>query len=281
MTRECSRLCHDKGRLCCCSTAVIDRFKELGTIILSLCLFTALWELAVRILAIPEFLLPAPSAVSVVLIDKSVILLENAFVTFRETVYGFLMGLVLGVVSAIVIVYSRLLQNLLYPLILIAQIVPKVAIAPLLLIWVGYGELSKILIAFLVSWFPIIVTTVSGMRMVQPEMLDLARSLQATDWQIFTKVRLPNSLPHFFGGLKIAITLAVIGAIIGEFIGGNHGLGYLIVVSNYEVNTPLMFSALIVLSLMGLILYGAIVLLERWLIPWGIEEEQEPPRFGM
>jgi NitT/TauT family transport system permease protein len=119
------------------------------------------------------------------------------------------------------------------------------------------------------------------MRMVQPEMLDLARSLQATDWQIFTKVRLPNALPHFFGGLKIAITLAVIGAIIGEFIGGNHGLGYLIVVSNYEVNTPLMFSALIVLSLMGLILYGVIVLLERWFIPWGIEEDEQPPGFGM
>jgi len=260
---------------------LIERLKELGTVTVSLILLTVLWEGAVWIFSVPEFLLPAPSAVAEVLFSRSGILLENTFVTFRETVYGFLMGLVLGVVSAVMIVYSRLLQNLLYPLILIAQIVPKVAIAPLLLIWVGYGELSKVLIAFLVSWFPIIVTTVSGMRMVQPEMLDLARSLQATNWQIFTKVRLPNSLPHFFGGLKIAITLAVIGAIIGEFIGGNNGLGYLIVVSNYEVNTPLMFSALIVLSLMGLVLYGAIVLLERWLIPWGIEEEQEHSGFGM
>lgn len=280
MTTQCPSSRHGNGSWAA-GADVMDRLKELGTIALSLSLLAVLWELAVRLFAIPEFLLPAPSAVTGVLIDKSLILLENAFVTFRETVYGFLMGLVLGVVSAIVIVYSRLLQNLLYPLILIAQIVPKVAIAPLLLIWVGYGELSKVLIAFLVSWFPIIVTTVSGMRMVQPEMLDLARSLQATDWQIFTKVRLPHSLPHFFGGLKIAITLAVIGAIIGEFIGGNHGLGYLIVVSNYEVNTPLMFSALIVLSLMGLMLYGAIVLLERWLIPWGIEEEEEPSSFGM
>jgi len=260
---------------------LIERLKELGTITLSLILLTVLWELAVWVFAIPEFLLPAPSAVFGILVNRSGILLDNTFVTFRETIYGFLMGLVLGVVSAIMIVYSRLLQNLLYPLILIAQIVPKVAIAPLLLVWVGYGELSKVLIAFLVSWFPIIVTTVSGMRMVQPEMLDLARSLQASDWQIFTKVRLPNSLPHFFGGLKIAITLAVIGAIIGEFIGGNNGLGYLIMVSNYEVNTPLMFSALIVLSLMGLILYGAIVMLERWLIPWGIEDEQEPSGFGL
>lgn len=260
---------------------MIERFKELGTITLSLIVLTLVWEFAVWIFSIPEFLLPAPSSVAGVLISRSGILLENTFVTFRETVYGFLMGLVLGVVSAVIIVYSRVLQNLLYPLILIAQIVPKVAIAPLLLIWVGYGELSKVLIAFLVSWFPIIVTTVSGMRMVQPEMLDLARSLQATDWQIFTKIRLPNSLPQFFGGLKIAITLAVIGAIIGEFIGGNNGLGYLIVVSNYEVNTPLMFSALIVLSLMGLILYGAIVLLEHWLIPWGIQEEEEPSGFGL
>ena len=261
---------------------MVERFKELGTITLSLALFTALWELSVWVFAISEFLLPAPSKVLATLVVKILPLLQHCLVTFRETVYGFLMGLVLGVISAIMIVYSRLLQNLLYPLILVAQIVPKVAIAPLLLVWVGYGEISKVLIAFLVSWFPIIVTTVQGMRMVQPEMLDLVRSLQASDWQIFTKVRLPNALPHFFGGLKIAITLAVIGAIIGEFVGGNTGLGYLVMVANYEVNTPLMFAALIVLSVLGLVLYGVLVLLEMWLIPWSIgEEEQQMTSFGM
>ena len=260
---------------------MVERFKELGTIAFSLALFTVLWELSVWLFSVSEFLLPAPSKVATTLVLRIGPLLEHSLVTFRETVYGFLMGLVLGVVSAILIVYSRLLQNLLYPLILVAQIVPKVAIAPLLLVWVGYGEISKVLIAFLVSWFPIIVTTVSGMRMVQPEMLDLVKSLQATDWQAFTKVRLPNALPHFFGGLKIAITLAVIGAIIGEFVGGNTGLGYLVMVSNYEVNTPFMFAALIVLSVLGLVLYGVLVLLELWLIPWSIGEEDQPSGFGM
>lgn len=260
---------------------MVERFKELGTIAFSLALFTMLWELSVWLFSVSEFLLPAPSKVAATLVLRIGPLLEHSLVTFRETVYGFLMGLVLGVVSAILIVYSRLLQNLLYPLILVAQIVPKVAIAPLLLVWVGYGEISKVLIAFLVSWFPIIVTTVSGMRMVQPEMLDLVKSLQATDWQVFTKVRLPNALPHFFGGLKIAITLAVIGAIIGEFVGGNTGLGYLVMVSNYEVNTPFMFAALIVLSVLGLVLYGVLVLLELWLIPWSIGEEDQPSGFGM
>ena len=210
---------------------MVERFKELGTISFSLILFTLLWEVSVRLLSVSEFLLPAPTVIFLTILEKFFPLMQNCLVTFRETIYGFLMGLVLGVISAIMIVYSRLLQNLLYPLILVAQIVPKVAIAPLLLIWVGYGEMSKVLIAFLVSWFPIIVTTVQGMRMVQPEMLDLVKSLQASDWQIFAKVRLPNALPHFFGGLKIAITLAVIGAIIGEFVGGNTGLGYLVMVA--------------------------------------------------
>lgn len=261
---------------------MVERFKELGTITFSLILFTLLWEVSVWLFAVSEFLLPAPSKIFWTIVEKFVPLLQNCLVTFRETIYGFLMGLVLGVISAIMIVYSRLLQNLLYPLILVAQIVPKVAIAPLLLIWVGYGEMSKVLIAFLVSWFPIIVTTVQGMRMVQPEMLDLVKSLQASDWQIFTKVRLPNALPHFFGGLKIAITLAVIGAIIGEFVGGNTGLGYLVMVANYEVNTPFMFAALVVLSALGLVLYGVLVLLEMWLIPWSIDEdEQELTGFGM
>lgn len=260
---------------------MIHRLKELSTITLTLFVLLGIWELAVEIFTIPEFLVPAPSSVIELMFSRSPVLLEHTYVTFRETLYGFVLGLVLGVLSAVLIVYSNFLQNVLYPLILIAQIIPKVAIAPLLLIWVGYGELSKVLIAFLVSWFPIIVNTVSGMRMVEPEMIDLARSLQATNWQIFTKVRLPNSLPQFFGGLKIAITLAVIGAIIGEFIGGNKGLGYLIVVSNYEVNTPLMFASLIALSLMGLALYGFIVLLERWLIPWSIGEEKFQTGFGM
>ena len=151
---------------------MFERVKEFGTITFSLVLFTVLWELSVWLFSISEFLLPAPSAVIVTLVLKFGPLMEHCFVTFRETIYGFLMGLVLGVTSAVLIVYSRALQNLLYPLILVAQIVPKVAIAPLLLVWVGYGEASKVLIAFLVSWFPIIVTTVQGMRMVQPEMLD-------------------------------------------------------------------------------------------------------------
>lgn len=260
---------------------MIERIKELSTIIITMVVLVLVWEISVKIFSIPEFLIPAPSTVVKLMVTRIGILMEHMFVTLRETMYGFLLGLVLGVICAILIVYSRFLQNVLYPLIVIAQIVPKVAIAPLLLIWVGYGELSKIIIAFLIAWFPIIVNTVSGMRAVQPEMIDLVLSLQATNWQIFRKVRLPNSLPYLFAGLKISITLAVIGAIIGEFVGGNKGLGYLIVVSNYEINTPLMFSSLIVLSVMGLILYGFIILLERWLVPWSIEQEKRPEAFGM
>jgi NitT/TauT family transport system permease protein len=154
------------------------------------------------------------------------------------------------------------------PLLLIAQLVPKVAIAPILLIWFGYGLLPKVLIAFLVAFFPIVVNVATGLAAVERELLDLGRSLEATRWQIFRKFRMPTALPELFSGMKIAITLAVIGAVIGEFVGGNSGLGYLILVANQDLDTPLAFAALLILSVAGILLYAAIELAERLLIPW-------------
>jgi NitT/TauT family transport system permease protein len=163
------------------------------------------------------------------------------------------------------------------PLLLIAQLVPKVAIAPLLLIWFGYGLTPKVLIAFLVAFFPIVVNGASGLSAVQPELLDLANSLQASCWQTFWKVRMPTALPELFSGMKIAVTLAIIGAIIGEFVGGNSGLGYLIIVANQELDTALAFAAIVLLSLMGIVLYGLIELLERWLMPWHVPDNPMAP----
>jgi NitT/TauT family transport system permease protein len=154
------------------------------------------------------------------------------------------------------------------PLLLVAQLVPKVAIAPILLIWFGYGLLPKILIAFLVAFFPIVVNVASGLAAVERELLDLGHSLEATRWQIFWKFRMPTALPELFSGMKIAITLAVIGAIIGEFVGGNRGLGYLILIANQDLDTPLAFAALLILSVVGIVLYALIELAEWLLIPW-------------
>jgi NitT/TauT family transport system permease protein len=148
------------------------------------------------------------------------------------------------------------------------QLVPKVALAPILLIWLGYGAAPKIVITVLISFFPILVNTITGLSSVERSLLDLARSLEATRWQIFRKFRLPVALPALFDGMKVAITLAVIGAIIGEFVGGSVGLGYLMMVANSDLNTPMAFAALFILSLMGITLYFLIEWCETALIPW-------------
>jgi NitT/TauT family transport system permease protein len=154
------------------------------------------------------------------------------------------------------------------PLLLIAQIIPKVAIAPILLIWFGYGLTPKVLIAFLVAFFPVVVNTAQGLASVEHELLELGQSLKASRWQTFWKFRVPTALPDLFSGMKIAITLAVIGAVIGEFVGGNRGLGYLIIIANQELDTPLAFAAIFILSLGGILLFWLIELAERLVVPW-------------
>ncbi|MCH7913433.1 MAG: ABC transporter permease [Deltaproteobacteria bacterium] len=258
-----------------------DRLQTIFTSVVAIVVAIVLWEISVRLFDVPEYLVPTPTAVLAKMVEKAGLLAGHAYTTLYETIVGFLIGVVIGIACAIVIVYSRFLANVIFPLILILQIVPKVAIAPLFLIWFGYGWESKMLIAFLICFFPIIVNTVTGLRSVEPEMVELVRALEATDWQIFRKVRLPNSLPFIFSGFKISITLAVIGAIIGEFVGGNHGLGYLIILANFELDTPLMFGSLFFLSVMGLVLYGIIELLERLLIPWSVTEEEKGVAMGI
>ena len=165
------------------------------------------------------------------------------------------------------------------PLLLIAQLIPKVAVAPILLVWFGYGFAPKVIIAFLVAFFPIVVNVASGFVSVQRELLDLGRSLEASRWQIFWKFRIPTALPDLFSGMKIAVTLAVTGAIIGEFVGGDKGLGYLIIIANQELDTPLAFAALLIISIAGILLYAGIELAERLLIPWEqIEQIGAPER---
>ena len=199
--------------------------------------------------------------------------------TFYETALGFVLAAVLGVAAAIGIVYSKWLQSILYPIVILLQIIPKVAIAPLLLIWVGYGIQSKIVVAILVAFFPVVVDTVTGLRAVDEELLELVRVLKGHRWQEFLKVRFPYALPFIFAGLKVAVTLAVIGAIIAEFVGGNEGLGYLIIIANVELNVQMSFAALTVLSLLGLLLFGVVAALEKLLIPWADEQSASSTAF--
>ena len=234
----------------------------------TLIVLVVIWEIACRAFQVPSYLVPAPSAIAEKLYEKRDLYLGHTWVTLYETLAGFALAVVIGVVAAALIVVVPSVRDVVMPLLLIAQIVPEVAIAPILLIWFGYGLLPKVIIAFLVAFFPIVVNVASGLAAVERELLDLGHSLEATRWQIFWKFRMPTALPELFSGMKIAITLAVIGAVIGEFVGGNRGLGYLILVANQDLDTPLAFAALLVLSVAGILLYGMIELAERLLIPW-------------
>lgn len=244
------------------------RWRDAAICGMAILTLTVILELIVRTFDVPTFLVPAPSAVVAELVSRYQLYLDHAGVTLYETVLGFALATVVGVSLAVMIVYSRLLQTLLYPILLVFQIIPKVAIAPLLLVWFGFGTAPKVVVALMVAFFPIVVDSVTGLRAVDEEMLDLVRVLKGRTWQEFSRIRFPYALPFIFSGLKVAITLAVVGAVIAEFVGGSHGLGFLIVVANTELRMDMAFASLTVLSIMGILLYGVIALMERLLVPW-------------
>ncbi|MBI3077680.1 MAG: ABC transporter permease [Deltaproteobacteria bacterium] len=223
-----------------------------------------LWELLMQVTTIPRYILPSPIDMFRELFRSFPILLQNMWVTLYETVAGFLLGVVLGVVLGIGIVYVRLLRTGFYPLLVGFQSVPKVAIAPLLVVWFGYGLLSKIAMSFLIAFFPLVVATVSGLSDVHLGLLELFRAMSASERQIFWKVRVPHALPYLLDGCKISLPLAVIGAIIGEFVGANAGLGNLILLSGSTLNTPLTFATLLVVTVMSIALFGLLVILEKF-----------------
>jgi len=251
----------------------LANFRSLVVSACALAFIVGLWQVITVLAHIPPFIVPAPSAIGLEFFSRLPIYGEHLWVTFYETMIGFAAATVLGILSAIAIVYSPRLESAVYPVLVVLQIVPKVAIAPLLLIWFGYGLPSKALVVLLVAFFPVVVSTVGGMRAVDGDLLDLVKVLKGSRWQEFVKIRFPYSLPFIFDGLKVAVTLAVVGAIVAEFVGGNQGLGYLIVIANSEMRTSMSFASLILLSLMGLALFGLVFVVERVVAPWEAGEE--------
>jgi NitT/TauT family transport system permease protein len=205
---------------------------------------------------------------------KFPVIAAHALITFTEALGGFALSFVLGVGFAVGVVYSRHLQNTLYPLIVILYAMPKSAFAPLMVIWIGYGLFSKIAIAFLVAFFPIVVNTVVGLREVEPELLDLARIYRGSRFDVFRKIRLPNSLPYMFAGIKVALVLSVTGAIVAEFVAANQGLGYLILQANYSLDTAFALVNLLILAVLSLALFTAFDALQKKLAPWSAEVRQ-------
>ena len=250
-------------------TKPADRLTSLLPM-LALAIALLIWEGAARWSGIPLFILPPPSAISErltrALIDGS--LLRHTLVTLSEV----LAGLALGAVSASLLGYglakSSTLERVLSPYIVASQSIPIVAVAPLLVIWFGPGQISKVLICALIVFFPILINTVVGVRTVPSELYDLMRSLRAAKAQIFWKLEVPAAMPILLGGLKIGATLAVIGAVVGEFVGADQGLGFLINLADGLYDTPLVFVAVITLVAMALMLYGVVAMLERRLLAW-------------
>ena len=237
-----------------------------------------IWEQLVTALRVKTVLLPRPSLIAGVLWNQAPLILEHMWPTFYQIVVGFLLSLAGGVLVAVLITYSDVVRKGFYPLIVLLQIVPKVAVAPLFVVWFGLGDLSRLLLAFLIAFFPIVINTAAGLTSVDDDFVRMARAYMGTRRQIFTKIRLPHALPLIFGGMKISITLAVIGVVVAEFVAAQRGIGYLIVMANGLLDTPLMMAAIVALSLMGLLLYGIVAALERLVVYWHVPTET--PRGG-
>lgn len=226
------------------------------------------WEAVWRIFDIPRFVVPLPSGIVVETWEWRWRLLGHSWVTLYETLAGFGLSIAVGTPLAVMLVYSPVLRGALYPLLVVTQAVPKVAIAPVLLLLLGAGEVSKVVVAFLVAFFPVVVDTATGLAATPPELLDLSRSYRAGALRTFLKVRFPMALPFFFSGLKVAVTLAVIGAVVGEFVGSDQGLGYVIVSATSYWKANLAFGAMLLLALMAVGLFGLVELVERLVCPW-------------
>ena len=227
-----------------------------------------LWELGVRLFNVPEFVVPAPSAVFRSLIESRYHLMVAAKVTAIEVLVGFILSAVVGIAVALVIARFERFGRALYPLIVLFQNVPKVALAPIFILWFGYDMAPKLLLIVVIAFFPVTIDMLAGLQSVEPSFVSLMKSVGANKNKIMLRVRIPHALPHLFAGLKVAITFSVIGAIVGEFAGANAGLGYVIQFASTQLDTPLVFSALLVISVLGLAFYYVVELAERFLVPW-------------
>lgn len=240
---------------------------------LTLAFLVLAWDLATRAFGWPVWLVPAPGDVWNALWENRDLLPRHVRVTLVETLGGFTLAIVVGIPLAVAIFSSRLLERTIYPVLLGLNAVPKIAIAPILVLWMGFGYGPKIVVTFLLCVFPIVISTATGLRSTPPEFVELVRSLQASSFDVFRRVRFPAALPHIFVGLKVAISLAVIGAVIGEFVGAEAGLGHVIIASGSNVDTSLAFGAMVLLGVMSIILFYALVALERLVVPWARHEE--------
>ena len=224
------------------------------------------WYLFVTLGNVPKFVMPSPGATLNALLQPNYSWWTNIAVTGTEIFVGYFIALVVGVACALVFTWSKALEAFFMPLLVSLNMIPKVALGPLIIVWFKYGVFPNSLMAFSICVFPILLTTARGLREVEPDLLDLVRSLKGSRWQLFFKIQLPGALPYIFSGMKVAAILAVAGAIVGEFLGSDKGLGYLMLQVQVTLDTPAMFMAVILITLIGMVLYGMVLALEKLLV---------------
>jgi NitT/TauT family transport system permease protein len=243
-----------------------EQAQRYAIAVLSHLFLVVAWHLFVVLGEVPKIVMPSPWDTARALLVPNYRWLENIAVTATEIFGGYVLAVVSGVLMAMLFSWSRTLEMWVMPLLVSLNMIPKVALGPLIIVWFSYGIGPNILIAFSICFFPIVLTTARGLREVEPELLDLVRSLRGSRWQIFTKIQLPGALPYLFSGMKVAAVLAVAGAIVGEFLGSDSGLGYLMLQVQVTLDTPAMFMAVILITLIGVVLYGLVLALERLLV---------------
>lgn len=232
-----------------------------------------LWEAAVRFFAIPGYLLPPPSEIYSQTVAVQEVIWGHTLATLKTTLLGFAVSLGVSLPLAVAITASPMAANAIYPLLVVTQSIPKVALAPILVVAFGANELSRVLVAFLVAFFPLVISIATGLLVLPPELLELGRSLKATRMQELFRIRLPYAVPFVFSGLKLSMTFSVIGAVVGEFVAAERGLGYQILTATAFFKTPIAFGAVIILSVLGIALFQMVVLIERVFFPWSVQEE--------
>jgi NitT/TauT family transport system permease protein len=235
--------------------------------------FVALWEIACRVFSIPSTFLPTPSAVAQAMVKYWEPIYKNSLHTLFETLVGFALSIVFGLALGLLVGSSKVIYNGLYPIMIGFNAVPKVAIVPVLILWFGIGTVPAILTAFLISFFPIVVNVATGLATTEPELQDVLRALGASKFDIMRKVGIPRSMPYFFGSLKVAITLAFVGAVVSETVGANEGIGNLMLTAQANFNVPLVFAGVVSLAVLGIVLYAITAWIEKHFTGWAFRAD--------
>ncbi len=253
--------------------ALASWFAQRGGALSIFVLLFVVWEAAVHLLGIKEYLLPPPSKVWTEFWKRHDMVVGGAWVTTQEILAGYTLAVVVSIPLALAVAHSRFMEQAVYPVIVFLQIVPKIAIAPLFIIWFGFGFTPKLLLVFLLSFFPIVVSSIAGFKSADRDVMDFARTTGAGAMRMFFKIQLPQALPHIFTGLKVGAALAATAAVVAEFVASDRGLGYLLLQYNGQLDTPMVFATIVLLSLIGLVVYYSVEVVERLAIPWHVSQQ--------